>query len=85
MACWVWSRLGAFDYGLYISVCNKASVSWYVSMEEDAFRLCFCLPLSQSRANQRRLSSLFAWANRTDPGGLIRFENLKKEYLERNL
>jgi hypothetical protein len=81
MAC---VRLATFDYAEYVTACISLSTFWYIwkPNDSDLFRIDRYMPLSQSKEDQVRLASVFAWAERTDPGSFIRLANMKREWRE---
>lgn len=79
-------ELASFDYAKYVTACISLSTFWYIwkPNDSDLFRVDRYMPLSQSKEDQVSLSSVFAWAERTDPGSVIRIANMKREWEEVN-
>jgi hypothetical protein len=76
-------ELTTFDYSEYVSACMSLSIFWYLWKPEgqNELRMDRYVPLSQSKKKQKQLAALFSWANRTDPGSVIRDANMKREWL----
>jgi hypothetical protein len=78
-------ELSIFDYDKYVKACNELSTFWCVwkpSPDSDVLRYDRYITGKLSKKNRMALASLYAWANRTDPGSILRYAAMRRGYLD---
>lgn len=78
-------ELSVFDYDKYETACRNNSIFWYVwkpSPDSDGLRYDRYVVGNISSERAKNLTALYAWANRTDPGSVIRYAAMKRQWLD---
>lgn len=73
-----------FDYDAYIKACDTLNMQWLVWQPDpaiDALRFDRCVP---NNADLPIMMALNAWANRVDPGAIMRSDGMKLSWLKKN-
>jgi hypothetical protein len=76
--------LSTFNMKSFAVACSELAVIWYVWQPPgEAPRADRVLPDHQRAVDRKRLAALYLWAERTDPGAVIRGQFAKQIWEER--